>query len=515
MKGLSFWSWFLILLSAIVFLAGLDFYSIYILDESKNAEAAREMWESGNWFTPTFNGQPRYDKPPLHYFFMGAAYSVLGVGEFSARIFSGIFGWLTGVLIFLKVRNRIDERAAQVSLFSFMVSVQVLVQFRMSVPDPYLIFFLTAACLDLESFLSHLNHPKKYLRRAAVFLALAFLAKGPVAVALIVIPLLLYLFIQRHSYQLKITRLLDPLAIILFFGIGFSWYAGVYFWNGADWLKEFFFTHNLNRFSSPMEGHRGPFYLPLLFCLIGFFPSSLLLISSWRSRGLDIRRQPLILWSILYVAFVIVFFSFASTKLPHYIAPTFPFLAILIGSQFYTSAGNLFFKLGIFLGGLILLALPLVLFFTQDLQLTYFSETFPLLWGITPSFLGLAAIFFILQKEKPAAYFFLGFGYLVLAFWLMGQLLPAIDDQNPVIRSKVHWENESSLFYWKKMNPAFPFQTRRIIPAWDESKGIEVLIITDRKVLDSFPYSYELVFAGKDIFEGTETILIRPKSLDF
>jgi len=44
MKGFSSWSWFLILLSATVFLGGLDFYSIYILDESKNAEAAREMW---------------------------------------------------------------------------------------------------------------------------------------------------------------------------------------------------------------------------------------------------------------------------------------------------------------------------------------------------------------------------------------------------------------------------------------------------------------------------------------
>lgn len=99
MKGFSSWSWFLILLSATVFLGGLDFYSIYILDESKNAEAAREMWDSGNWFNPTFNGQPRYDKPPLHYFFMGVAYSILDVSEFSARIFSGIFGWLTGILI--------------------------------------------------------------------------------------------------------------------------------------------------------------------------------------------------------------------------------------------------------------------------------------------------------------------------------------------------------------------------------------------------------------------------------
>ncbi|WP_439482777.1 ArnT family glycosyltransferase [Cyclobacterium plantarum] len=515
MKGVSFWSCCLILLSAVVFIAGLDSYSIYILDESKNAEAAREMWNSGNWFNPTFNGQPRYDKPPLHYFFMGAAYSVLGVGEFSSRLFSGIFGWLTGILIFLKVKNRIDERAAQVSLFSFIISVQVLIQFRMSVPDPYLIFFLTAACLELERYLSNLNHPVKHLRKAAILLALAFLAKGPVAVALVVPPLLAYLLIQRHSHHLKLSSFHDPLAIILFFGIGFSWYVGVFFSNGGDWLKEFFINHNLNRYSSPMEGHRGPFYLPLIFCLIGFFPSSLILVSSWKLTYQNIRRQPLTLWSILYIVFVILFFSFANTKLPHYIAPAFPFLSILIGCQYYARPSNMFFNTVTFLGALVLIALPFALFFTQDLQKSSFGETFSLVWGILPALLGLVAVYFVINKAKVAAYFFLGFGFLGFAFFLIGNLLPAIDVQNPVTRSKIHWENESRLYYWKKMNPAFPFQSRRIIPAWDESTRAEGVIITDRKVLDSFPYPYEEIFQGKDIFEGTEVVLIRPKPSDF
>lgn len=515
MREMSFWSWFLILISAIVFLAGLDFYSIYILDESKNAEAAREMWDSGHWFYPTFNGQPRYDKPPMHYFFMGTAYSIFGVGEFSARLFSGVFGWLTGLLIFVKVKNRIDERAAQVSLFSFMISLQVLIQFRMAVPDPYLIFFLTAACLELESFLNELTHRVSYLRRAAVFLGLAFLAKGPVAVALFGMPLLAYMGTQQHSHRLKFSRFFDPLALILFFGIGISWYVGVYFWNGADWLIEFFFTHNLNRFSSPMEGHRGPFSLPLIFCMIGFFPSSLLILSSWNLSYSAIRYRPLILWSILYVCFVILFFSLASTKLPHYIAPAFPFLAILIGSQFHSKPGNLAFKLIILVGSLVLLALPLAIFLTKNLQLTYFENTLSLAWGIVPAGIGLVAVFLAFQKLKAAAFYTLGLGFLGMAFGLMGNLLPTLDAQNPVIRSKVYWKDEAKLSYWKKMNPAFPFQTKKIIPPWDEAAGMEGLIITDEKVVDSFPHPYDVVFRGKDLFEGTETVLIKPKFPDF
>lgn len=79
---------------------GLDSFNIYILDEAKNAEAAREMWEKSSWFFPTFNGKPRYDKPPLHYFFFGIAYKAFGVNAFAARVFPAVARWLCSLLIF-------------------------------------------------------------------------------------------------------------------------------------------------------------------------------------------------------------------------------------------------------------------------------------------------------------------------------------------------------------------------------------------------------------------------------
>ncbi|MDO8992485.1 MAG: hypothetical protein Q7U83_05440, partial [Daejeonella sp.] len=66
----------LFIVSLMLLLQNLDKPMIYILDEAKNAECAREMLVSGDYIMPYFNGQLRTDKPPLHYFFMALAYKI-------------------------------------------------------------------------------------------------------------------------------------------------------------------------------------------------------------------------------------------------------------------------------------------------------------------------------------------------------------------------------------------------------------------------------------------------------
>ena len=79
------------ILSFFLLLINLSEPMIYILDEAKNAECAREMLISGNYLVPYFNGELRTDKPPLHYFFMVLSYKLFGVSAFSARFFSAVF----------------------------------------------------------------------------------------------------------------------------------------------------------------------------------------------------------------------------------------------------------------------------------------------------------------------------------------------------------------------------------------------------------------------------------------
>jgi 4-amino-4-deoxy-L-arabinose transferase-like glycosyltransferase len=76
------------ILAFVLISANIGGYSIYITDEARNAQCAREMLERGDMVVPTFNQTLRTDKPPLHYFFMASAYTTLGVSPFAASIFS-------------------------------------------------------------------------------------------------------------------------------------------------------------------------------------------------------------------------------------------------------------------------------------------------------------------------------------------------------------------------------------------------------------------------------------------
>ncbi|WBL43574.1 glycosyltransferase family 39 protein [Algoriphagus halophytocola] len=507
MKSLKLESWFLLAFGLFTAFWGLDSFSIYILDEAKNAEAAREMWENASWFFPTFNGEPRYDKPPLHYFFFGIAYKVLGVNAFAARFFPALAGWVCGLLIFFRVRERFGEKEAGWAYVGLIASLQWGIQFRLAVPDPFLILFLTACILKLEAFFHDEQHPKKHLRLASVFLALAFLSKGPVALVLVAGTGLGYLLLQRKSPQSLWKRMLDPMSVLIFCGIALPWYFLVYYHYGGEWLSQFVFKHNISRFSQPMEGHGGPFYLPFLFALAGFFPASLLLFLPWKNRFRNLRSRPLLLISLIYIGITVCFFSISSTKLPGYIAPAFPFMAVLFGWQI---KGINRLK-GIFLTnlliGIILVAFPFVIFFTSDLQLVYLGEE------LSVSHFALLLVFVLgafLWRQKPGfSFLFLGVGFGLFKVMLISQVLPLLDQQNPVVLSMPFLEKTEEVVYWKSFNPAFPFHLQKTIPAWVPDENRDAIIITDAKHLESFPVPYQEIFRAKDTFENKETVLIR------
>jgi len=101
---------FIILIASFVlFSAGINRSSIYILDESKNAQCAWEMMSSPNHIIPTFNGQLRTDKPALHYYIMMAGYVIFGKSSIGARFFSSVSGALLMWILFLFV-NRYATR---------------------------------------------------------------------------------------------------------------------------------------------------------------------------------------------------------------------------------------------------------------------------------------------------------------------------------------------------------------------------------------------------------------------
>ncbi len=270
----------IIIISFVLISANIGGLYIYALDEAKNSTCAREMMEQGEWIIPTFNYELRTDKPPLHYYFMIGAYSIFGVNAFSARFFSVIMGLLTIISIWFLADRYYGQRTALYTSLVLLSSLHFALQFHMAVPDPYLIFLMTFGFVTFYIF--YKEKKSKYLLVSYISFGLGVLAKGPVAIALPGLAILLFLIFKRTfnwQYFLKLKPLWI-LAVLIF--IIAPWFIMVGIKTNGEWLNDFFFRHNLERYANSMEGHGAIFLVTPMIVILGLLPFSIFFIQSYR-----------------------------------------------------------------------------------------------------------------------------------------------------------------------------------------------------------------------------------------
>ena len=241
----------ILVLAVAVSFANIGGLDIYGLDEAKNAEAARAMYASGDYVVPYYNGELRTDKPPLHYYFMVAGYSIFGVNPLGARFFSSLMGVLTILITFLFVRKHFDEKAAINSGLILIASLHFSLQFHMSVPDPYLVFFIT--CAFFAFYNTYKTNSPGQLMIFYLAISCGLLTKGPVALALPGLAVFLFLLFNK-DFKWKTIRRLHPVGGVLFsLAIAFPWYWKVHRITEGAWTAGFFFKHNFSRFAAPWK----------------------------------------------------------------------------------------------------------------------------------------------------------------------------------------------------------------------------------------------------------------------
>ncbi|WP_201265630.1 glycosyltransferase family 39 protein [Mariprofundus sp. EBB-1] len=342
MKQPLFW---LLILCAINFFAFLGGHTLWDVDEPNNAVCAREMLLAGNWWVPMFNGDYRFDKPILIYWLMMPIDALFGVNEWSARLPSALS--LTGlVLVVWGMTRRLmrvfdadankSERAALMAAGLFATALHMIVIARAAVPDPLLMLALGIALPAL--LIVYLEGKKKTPAKIPGMLVLAFvaigfgtLAKGPIAGLM---PLLIVAAFLTLMQDWKSWHLFHPFkgaAIAL--AIALPWYIAVGVLTDGVWLEGFLFHHNLDRFTDPLQGHRGFPGLYVISILVGWFPwsgllAAMLWFGSWRLQAL--REEPVRLFMLCWIGAYILFFSVARTQLPNYVLPVFPAAAILM-----------------------------------------------------------------------------------------------------------------------------------------------------------------------------------------
>ncbi len=309
-------------------------------DEGSNAEAAREMLESGDWISPTLNYEPRFAKPALTYWLISGSYSLFGINEFAARFPSAVSGLCVLFLQYAFAYRWLGAPLALLSSIMLLLNMEFLAINRMVLTDPELVVCTTLAAY---SFWQGLQASTKTSRWwfVSFYLALGFgmLVKGPVGIIIPLVGVIPYLLLTRQGklFWQKGFPLLGTGLVLL---LAAPWYVAMFqihgeaYWSAAQ-------ANTTGRFMSPMEGHGGTlfFYLPIL--LLGLFPWSAFLPSVlyqslkqwkvyWNRQGFSTHEHNLEFFLSVWVLGLLIFFTLSATRLPHYIYPLFPAAAILV-----------------------------------------------------------------------------------------------------------------------------------------------------------------------------------------
>jgi 4-amino-4-deoxy-L-arabinose transferase-like glycosyltransferase len=337
----------LLALCALLFFLGLGTLGLTDRDEGSNAEAAREMVASGDWITPTLNGAPRFAKPILIYWLISGSYLAFGVSEFTARLPSALFGTLLVLMQYAFATRILGPTVGLRAALMLLLNFEVLAIGRMVLTDMVLVFFTTLSIFSFFLAASPLDgkgRAKRWYWGFYIGMALATLTKGPVGVLVPLLAVIPYvLFTRRWREVVRECRLLPGTAVFLL--IAAPWYATMSLLHGAGYVESAR-GDTLTRFFSVIGGHGGTilFYIPILF--LGFFPWSgflpTALVQALRGTSAAGRnlstpihdpQQALQLLCAIWVLGVFLFFTFASTRLPHYIAPLFPAAALLVAAS--------------------------------------------------------------------------------------------------------------------------------------------------------------------------------------
>ncbi|EAQ79121.1 ArnT family glycosyltransferase [Blastopirellula marina] len=500
MKGGRLAPWLLACVSAAAFFINLGGPRLWDRDEPRNAGCAVEMLQANDWITPRFNDEVRSHKPVLLYWLMMTSYSTLGVNEFAARFWSAALSVSVVLLTYDMGRRLFNPEAAFWGALALATSLMFAMAARIATPDALLIF---TVALSMWVYVWGVGdwskpdskyYPETWWKVALLYgsMGLAMLAKGPIGLVLPTAIIGMFLLIQRLPadaatgwrrwltplkpfaplHFLKTCWFMRPaLAIVAALAVALPWYLWVALREFA-WIQGFFWEHNLGRATSAMEGHQGPVIFYVIAICIGFFPWSIFFLETILDVGAQIGRRaketPGLIFLACWCGVWITLFTIAKTKLPSYVTPCYPALALLVGTalarlvsgetqvsrNWYISG----FAISIMIGIGFLVGAPLAI--DQFIP----GETILAVVGIAPLVGGIAAIYFLRKNQPGAALSVYGgtsLAFILLMFAFAAQRIDRHQLNQPII--SLLRESDDELFAYNTLEPSWIFYSGRAI----------------------------------------------------
>ncbi|MBU9175755.1 glycosyltransferase family 39 protein [Burkholderia gladioli] len=304
-------------------------------DEGRYAEMAREMFVTGDWITPRYNGYKYFEKPPLQTWLNALSFAWFGIGAWQARLYTALvsFGGIllvgyTGARVFNPVAGLCAAVVLAASpywnLMGHFNTLDMGLSFWMAVT-------LCALLLAQRPGLAT-GATRGWMWLCWASMALAVLSKGLIGVILPGAVLVLYTLIARDWALWKRLHLVS--GVVIFFAIATPWFVLVQQRN-PEFFDFFFVVQQFRRYLTPEQNRPGPVYYFVAVLLVGFLPWLSIAAQSLR-HAWRMPRQPngfapmmvLLVWS----GFIFLFFSASHSKLVSYVLPIAPSLALVLGA---------------------------------------------------------------------------------------------------------------------------------------------------------------------------------------
>jgi hypothetical protein len=311
--------WLIVLGGILLFFPFLGSVHLFDWDEINFAECAREMLLTGDVLTVQMNFTRFTEKPPLFIWISALSMKTLGVNEFAARFPNALCGIITLLVIYRTGKRSGGERFALLWVLCYAGSFLPQFYFHSGIIDPVFNLFVFLGIDAFTRYRLEISEERKGVRSlllSGLYIGLALLTKGPVAVVIYFFVNMTYMALKKFTVRVvpkDILILVTTIAVI-----GGSWFVMLFLGGKREWLMHFV-RYQIQLFTQEDSGHGGPFYYHILVLMVGCFPASVFALRSlFRKNSPDSRFGDYARWMQIFFWVVLIFFSVVKTKIIHY-----------------------------------------------------------------------------------------------------------------------------------------------------------------------------------------------------
>jgi 4-amino-4-deoxy-L-arabinose transferase-like glycosyltransferase len=304
------------LVTAILFIPFLGNVHLFDWDEINFAESAREMIASGNYFYVQINFTRFTEKPPLFFWMQVLSMKLFGINEFSARFPNAICGIVTLVVLFRIGKQIFNEQFARIWVMVYLGTFVTFLYFKSGIIDPWFNLFIFLAIYHFYSLTIsvQINSLKKAVL-TGLFLGLAVLTKGPVAILIALLIYWVVVVLNRFRFFINIKAFITIFTTTLI--VCFAWFGVDLIQNGPGFLIEFL-QRQIAIFSTNDADHGEPFFYHWWVLLLGCFPASIFFMKGMFVQVERKEQKMFKQWMVVLFWVTLLLFSIVKTKIVHY-----------------------------------------------------------------------------------------------------------------------------------------------------------------------------------------------------